>query len=72
MGYIKSSLPTQPFVIILYAEDQHRINTFSKLNTRVRSLAEKVNSLKVCSSCGVRPGLSYVKIAFAAREGSPR
>ncbi|KAH9985343.1 Prefoldin subunit-domain-containing protein [Russula vinacea] len=27
-------------------EDQQRINTFSKLNTRVRSLAEKVNGLK--------------------------
>ncbi|KAH8995751.1 Prefoldin subunit 4 [Lactarius akahatsu] len=27
-------------------EDQQRINTFSKLNTRVRSLAEKMNNLK--------------------------
>lgn len=72
MGYMKSFLPTQSFVIIPYAEDQHRINTFSKLNTRVRSLAEKVNGLKVSSSdSGVRPCLSYVKIAFAAREGSP-
>ncbi|KAI0302680.1 hypothetical protein BC826DRAFT_427402 [Russula brevipes] len=28
-------------------EDQQRINTFSKLNTRVRSLAEKMDNLKV-------------------------
>ncbi|KAH9979003.1 Prefoldin subunit 4 [Lactifluus volemus] len=27
-------------------EDQQRINTFSKLNTRVRSLAEKMGTLK--------------------------
>ncbi|KAH9058787.1 Prefoldin subunit 4 [Lactarius vividus] len=27
-------------------EDQQRINTFSKLNTRVRSLAEKMDNLK--------------------------
>ncbi|KAN0132082.1 Prefoldin beta-like protein [Lactarius tabidus] len=27
-------------------EDQQRINTFSKLNTRVRSLAEKMGNLK--------------------------
>ncbi|KAI0268821.1 Prefoldin subunit 4 [Gloeopeniophorella convolvens] len=27
-------------------EDQQRINTFSKLNTRIRSLVEKMNDLK--------------------------
>jgi prefoldin subunit 4 len=36
-------------VLIPLAEDQQRINTFSKLNTRVRSLAEKMNGLKVSS-----------------------
>jgi prefoldin subunit 4 len=46
MGYIRSSFPTLS-LIIPHTEDQQRINTFSKLNTRVRSLAEKMNNLKV-------------------------
>ena len=28
-------------------EDQQRINTFSKLNTRLRSIEEKIEALKV-------------------------
>ncbi|KAG1767387.1 Prefoldin subunit 4 [Suillus occidentalis] len=29
-------------------EDQQRINTFSKLNTRLRSIEERLEELKVC------------------------
>jgi prefoldin subunit 4 len=47
MGYVNTSLErvSNPFI----TEDQQRINTFSKLNTRVRSLAEKMSTLKVSS-----------------------
>jgi prefoldin subunit 4 len=30
------------------SEDQQRINTFSKLNTRLRSIEERLEELKVC------------------------
>lgn len=49
MGYTGSSLSRWSFLIVSHTEDQQRINTFSKLNTRVRSLSEKMNSLKVSS-----------------------
>ena len=33
--------------VALSSEDQQRINTFSKLNTRLRSIEEKIEALKV-------------------------
>jgi hypothetical protein len=47
MGYTGPYLSRWSFLIVSHTEDQQRINTFSKLNTRVRSLSEKMNSLKV-------------------------
>lgn len=31
------------------SEDQQRINSFSKMNTRLRSIEEKIEELKVCA-----------------------
>lgn len=31
-----------------HLEDQQRINTFSKLNTRLKSIEERLEELKVC------------------------
>ena len=36
--------------VALSPEDQQRINTFSKLNTRLRSIEEKIEALKVRSA----------------------
>jgi hypothetical protein len=72
MGYRTSSFPTLSFLIFPHAEDQQRINTFSKLNTRVRSLAEKMNDLKVSIQMLREPVRvsSYVKCArcFSQQE----
>ena len=46
-GSFSASFTRCPDSVILDPEDQQRINTFSKLNNRVRSLEEKLTLLKV-------------------------
>lgn len=37
----------------MFVEDQQRINTFSKLNTRFRSIEEKIEGLKVRNATSI-------------------
>jgi hypothetical protein len=54
-------------LLISFTEDQQRINTFSKLNTRVRSLAEKMGNLKV-SSDNLVVSSAFLYFKLSARE----
>lgn len=57
-------------LIVELPEDQQRINAFSKLNARYRSIEDKINALKVCpSDYSQQPLLTKVWIRVSAGEG---
>lgn len=49
------SINYEEHIVFIYTslEDQQRINSFSKLNTRLRGIEEKLEELKVGSAFGI-------------------